>query len=209
MPDDTNLEKIAREAGENFDIVIRAAYEAGRIAGEKAGLERAAKAIAALGGSGDVANIIPVAVATPAVVNAQATGDSLPAGAVIARPVREAMRLMQISGTGASPRDITIFMQELPGLRGITEPQVRAALRALTNRKDIERVGRGRYRAVTESKPLFQSPIDLNDAAPQEETLDDPEPEPIREPVRFPSHNQLFGSVSVVALTSMEGTRVN
>ena len=206
MPDDPNLERLVREAGDNFAGAIRAAYEAGRIAGEKVALERAATAIAALGGALGIPSIIPVAVATPATVNAQAAGDSLPAGAVIARPVREAMRLMPISDSGASPRDITVFMQELPGLRGITEPQVRAALRALTNRKDIERVGRGRYRPV--EMHLFRSPIDLNDAGPQRgvaEEEPEPEPEPAPEPKRESSFlAKLNASVSSVALPTME-----
>jgi hypothetical protein len=130
MADDPALTELLRMAGEHLSVLIRQAYEAGRKAGEDAAREKVLSVFGAV---------------TSARVSKIHERSSMAELATVSRPLRDAISVMVIGREGVGPNEVFEFVKRRPDTQ-LDIWQVRAGIKTLEKRGDLERVSRGRYR---------------------------------------------------------------
>jgi hypothetical protein len=127
MPDDAALKDLLETAGEHISALIRQAYEVGKTAGENTAKEK----VLSLFGAPPLA---------PEIKSSQ-----IAEAAKVSRPLRDAIASMGIGREGVGPKEVFEFVNRHPGRR-LNIGQVRAGIKTLEKRGDLERASRGRYR---------------------------------------------------------------
>jgi hypothetical protein len=180
MSDDPILKRLQDMAGEHMSALVRQIYEAGWKAGENAAKQK-------------VLNLFDAATAelTPRTRN----NDSIAEMAKVSRPLRDAILMMNIGQDGVGPNEVFRFVNEQPGPK-FDIWQVRAAIKTLEKRGDLTRVSRGKYRPAA---TIVEGP------SAGGRSRSEPTPSDNGGKLFAPAANNLNGSVSSIALMSLEG----
>jgi hypothetical protein len=154
MPDDAVLSQLLLVADEHLKALIRGAYEAGRKTGENAAREKVLSVFNATGSA-------------PMPEAKTRQRGSLADMATVSRPLREAISMMNVGREGVGPKEVFAFVNRRPDLQ-LDIWQVRAGIKTLEKRGDLERVSRGRYRP---SARLLGQSEDQKRGAPNSDEL--------------------------------------
>jgi len=130
MSDDAVLNQLLQVAGEHMSQLIRQAYDAGRKTGEDAAREK-------------VLSVLDASMPKPAAKIRSA--HSLAKMAKVSGPLREAISSMDIGREGVGPKEVFEFVKRREDMK-LNIGQVRAGIKTLEKRGDLERASRGKYR---------------------------------------------------------------
>ena len=184
MSDDPILKRFQDMAGEHMSALVRQIYEAGWKAGENAARQK-------------VLNLFDAPSAAPA--PRARNNDSIAEMAKVSRPLRDGILMMNIGQGGVGPNEVFRFINEQPGPK-FDIWQVRAGIKTLEKRGDLIRVSRGKYRPAP---TIVEEPS--TGGAPQSRSRSEPTPSDNGGKLFAPAVNNWNGSVSSIALMSLEG----